>query len=56
MSIKNALSIDLEDWYHPEFVRNHIRFTPKPQIVDSTKNTPHECSNDKYCPVTLVII
>ena len=37
MSIKNALSIDLEDWNHPEFVRKYISFNPKPQIIDSTK-------------------
>ena len=33
----NALTVDLEDWYHPEFVRKHV--TPgspgKPQIADS---------------------
>jgi len=37
MSIKNALSIDLEDWYHPEFVRKLISYNPKSQIIDSTK-------------------
>ena len=37
MSIKNALSIDLEDWYHPEFVRKLISYNPKSQITDSTK-------------------
>lgn len=36
MPIKNALSIDLEDWYHPEFVRKRILFNPKSQIIDST--------------------
>ncbi len=36
MSIKNALSIDLEDWYHPEFVRKYINFKPKSQIIEST--------------------
>ncbi|GAG83465.1 unnamed protein product, partial [marine sediment metagenome] len=38
MSIKNALSIDLEDWYHPEFVRKSVSFNPKSQIIESTKN------------------
>lgn len=33
--MKNALSIDLEDWYHPELVRRHIKGNPRPQIVDS---------------------
>ena len=37
MSIKNALSIDLEDWYHPEFVRKSVNFKPKSQIVESTE-------------------
>ena len=36
--MKNALSIDLEDWYHPELVRKYIRGTPKPQIINSTMN------------------
>ena len=35
--IKNALSIDLEDWYHPEFVRNKITRKKVPQINRSTK-------------------
>ncbi len=34
--MKNALNIDLEDWYHPEFVRKQITGNPKSQIVDST--------------------
>jgi polysaccharide deacetylase family protein (PEP-CTERM system associated) len=34
--MKNALSIDLEDWYHPEFVRRHVTGIPEPQITDST--------------------
>lgn len=34
--MKNALSIDLEDWYHPELLRKYIRGIPKPQIIDST--------------------
>lgn len=34
--MRNALSIDLEDWYHPELVRNYIKGTPKPQISKST--------------------
>lgn len=36
MFIKNALSIDLEDWYHPEFIRDYIGFNPRSQIFDST--------------------
>ena len=38
MSHKNALSIDLEDWFHPEFVRKHVKHNPKSQILDSTKH------------------
>ena len=34
--MKNVLTIDLEDWYHPEFVKMHINKNPKPQIFDST--------------------
>lgn len=34
--MKNALSIDLEDWYHPELIKKYIRDAPKPQIVNST--------------------
>ncbi len=33
--MKNALSIDVEDWYHPEFVRKKVRESPKPQINES---------------------
>ncbi|MEJ2252223.1 MAG: polysaccharide deacetylase family protein [Candidatus Lokiarchaeota archaeon] len=33
--MKNSLSIDLEDWYHPEFVRHHIQLNPIPQIEES---------------------
>jgi peptidoglycan/xylan/chitin deacetylase (PgdA/CDA1 family) len=33
----NALTIDLEDWYHPEFVRNHCKERKHPQITHSTK-------------------
>jgi len=36
MAIRNALSIDLEDWYHPEFIREFIGINPKSQIIDST--------------------
>ena len=35
--MKNALSIDLEDWYHPELVKNHLRRIPKSQIIESTQ-------------------
>jgi len=34
--MKNALSIDLEDWYHPELVKRHISGSPDVQIADST--------------------
>lgn len=34
--MKNALTIDLEDWYHPEFVRKRINGIKKEQIIDST--------------------
>ena len=37
MLIKNALSIDLEDWYHPEFIRKHISINRNAQIVKSTQ-------------------
>jgi polysaccharide deacetylase family protein (PEP-CTERM system associated) len=33
--MKNALSVDLEDWYHPELVKRHVDGTATPQIVDS---------------------
>jgi peptidoglycan-N-acetylglucosamine deacetylase len=32
----NALSIDLEDWYHPELVRRKITKKPTPQVAEST--------------------
>jgi polysaccharide deacetylase family protein (PEP-CTERM system associated) len=32
----NALTIDLEDWYHPELVHNHIQ-NAHPRITESTK-------------------
>lgn len=35
--MKNALSIDLEDWYHPEFIRNKVGIYSKPQINESIK-------------------
>lgn len=25
-------------------------------IIDSAKNVPHKCSNERHCPVTLVFI
>lgn len=32
----NALSIDLEDWYHPELVRKYCLDSNQPQIMNST--------------------
>jgi len=32
----NALSIDIEDWYHPELIRKCIKGAYKPQILNST--------------------
>lgn len=32
----NALSIDLEEWHHPELLRGHVPGGPQPQISDST--------------------
>ncbi|MBI2951228.1 polysaccharide deacetylase family protein, partial [bacterium] len=34
--MKNALTIDLEDWYHPELVKRHVPEHPEPQIAEST--------------------
>jgi len=34
--MKNAFSIDLEDWYHPELVQRYLRGNFKPQIFDAT--------------------
>ena len=34
-AMKNALTIDLEDWYHPELVRKYVHGIPKSQISDS---------------------
>jgi peptidoglycan-N-acetylglucosamine deacetylase len=37
-SIRNALTIDVEDWYHPELVRHHLPpGIPERQIVQSTQ-------------------
>ena len=47
MPIKNALSIDLEDWYHPEFVRKHVKFNIKSQIIDSTNQILNLLDNYK---------
>jgi polysaccharide deacetylase family protein (PEP-CTERM system associated) len=33
--MKNALTIDLEDWYHPELVKRRIQGDPAPQVVDA---------------------
>ncbi|MBI5577494.1 MAG: polysaccharide deacetylase family protein, partial [Deltaproteobacteria bacterium] len=33
----NAITIDLEDWYHPELVRKHLRDDPRPQARQSTE-------------------
>jgi peptidoglycan-N-acetylglucosamine deacetylase len=32
--MKNALTVDLEDWYHPELVRSHVHDF-RPQISES---------------------
>jgi len=33
----NALSIDLEDWYHPELVRRSVQGSPVPQVAEATR-------------------
>jgi polysaccharide deacetylase family protein (PEP-CTERM system associated) len=33
--MKNALTVDLEDWYHPELVKRHVQGEPASQIVAS---------------------
>jgi len=33
----NALSIDLEDWYHPELIREHVSLPKKSLVRDSTE-------------------
>jgi polysaccharide deacetylase family protein (PEP-CTERM system associated) len=33
--MKNAMTVDLEDWYHPELVKRHVRGEPASQIVAS---------------------
>jgi polysaccharide deacetylase family protein (PEP-CTERM system associated) len=35
-AMKNALTVDLEDWYHPELVKRQVRGEPASQIVAST--------------------
>jgi peptidoglycan/xylan/chitin deacetylase (PgdA/CDA1 family) len=37
MEMINALSIDLEDWYHPELVRKKLGGSPVPQIEAATQ-------------------
>jgi polysaccharide deacetylase family protein (PEP-CTERM system associated) len=37
MEFLNALSIDLEDWYHPELVRKRVGNSPVPQIAEATQ-------------------
>lgn len=38
MKAPNALSVDLEDWYHPELVRRHLGSAPaEGRIVESTR-------------------
>lgn len=37
MEVINALSIDLEDWYHPELVRKSVGQCPVSQIEDATR-------------------
>ncbi len=34
--MKNALTIDLEDWYHPELVKRHVGANPEPRVVEAT--------------------
>jgi polysaccharide deacetylase family protein (PEP-CTERM system associated) len=34
--MKNALTIDLEDWYHPELVKRHVAANPQPRVVEAT--------------------
>jgi polysaccharide deacetylase family protein (PEP-CTERM system associated) len=34
--MKNALTVDLEDWYHPELVKRHVPAHPRPQVVEAT--------------------
>lgn len=34
--MKNALTIDLEDWYHPELIKRHVQGDPEPQVADAT--------------------
>ena len=34
--MKNALSIDVEDWYHPELVGSHVHGEKQSQVVEST--------------------
>jgi polysaccharide deacetylase family protein (PEP-CTERM system associated) len=33
--MRNALSIDVEDWFHPEFVRHHLKNSYKSQVNNS---------------------
>ena len=35
--MKNALSIDLEDWYHPELVKNHLSGEPESQVEQAVE-------------------
>ena len=35
--MKNALTIDLEDWYHPELVKRRAPANPAPQVVEATQ-------------------
>jgi polysaccharide deacetylase family protein (PEP-CTERM system associated) len=35
--MRNALSVDLEDWYHPELVRKQIKGEPHSQVLDSAE-------------------
>jgi polysaccharide deacetylase family protein (PEP-CTERM system associated) len=34
--MQNALTIDLEDWYHPEVLRGHVAANPASQVVEAT--------------------
>jgi polysaccharide deacetylase family protein (PEP-CTERM system associated) len=36
-SVVNALSIDLEDWFHPELIKRFVRGVPERQVVQATE-------------------
>jgi polysaccharide deacetylase family protein (PEP-CTERM system associated) len=45
--VKNALTIDLEDWYHPELVKRHVQGEPESQVVASGNEILDLL--DRYC-------